>query len=232
MSQKTTSGLFGGKPRRLDDVRFIGGINGRYTLSSRRGHTHSSVQVFACRVQSISPKTAVITAPVSGNEGEWVTAHFEDLGILRAQISRHVDYGFAMEIAATDDERVKLGARIDWVKKKTFNAVPDKREFKRSLPRDPRSTLILPNGRTMECFIIDMSRSGAAVSADIYPEIGMPLAVGAIVGRVVRHLEVGFAVQFMSLQDTETLEASLNTRISLPSPSAPETCEATQKAYL
>jgi hypothetical protein len=51
-----------------------------------------------------------------------------------------------------------------------------------------------------------MSISGAAVSADISPAIGTPLAVGKIVGRVVRHFVGGFAVQFVELQDLETLE--------------------------
>jgi hypothetical protein len=167
------------------------------------------VQVFACRVQSISPKMAVFTAPVSGAQGDWVTAHFQELGIIRAQITRHLDRGFAMDIVATDEERTKLGAKIDWVKKNTHEAVADKREHKRKLPRDPRSIIILPNGGKMNCFIMDMSRSGVAISADVDLDIGTPLAVGNVVGRVVRHLEVGFAIKFISLQDTTTLEQAL-----------------------
>ena len=45
--------------------------------------------------------------------------------------------------------------------------------------------------------MIDVSVSGAAVSAELQPEIGTPLAVGACIGRVVRHLANGFAVQFV-----------------------------------
>lgn len=209
MVQNIPTGFYAGRRKaRLDDVRFIGNLNGRYTLSSRRS-VGNSVQVFACRVQSISPKMAVFTAPVSGAEGEWVTAHFEDLGIIRAQITRHVDSGFAMDIAASDEERARLGAKIDWVKRKVHNAAPDKREHKRLLPRDPRSSLILPNGGKMDCFIIDMSRSGVAISADLNPEIGTPLAIGSVIGRVVRHLDVGFAVKFMNLQDKDMLEQVL-----------------------
>ncbi|HEV7718582.1 MAG TPA: PilZ domain-containing protein [Arsenicitalea sp.] len=199
--------------RRLGNVRFIGSLNGRYTLSSRtqRG---GGVQVFACRVQSISPKMAVLTAPVCGSQGEWLTAHFPDLGIIRAQISRHLDYGFAVDIAGTDEERAKLGAKINWLKKRVHEAAPDKREHKRTMPRDPRSSLILPNGIKMGCFIIDISMSGVAVSADLNPEIGTPLAIGTVIGRVVRHLDVGFAVKFLALQEAATLEQALVTEWS------------------
>jgi hypothetical protein len=42
-----------------------------------------------------------------------------------------------------------------------------------------------------------MSLSGAAVSSEAQPPIGMPLAIGACVGRVVRHLPNGFAIKFV-----------------------------------
>jgi hypothetical protein len=54
-----------------------------------------------------------------------------------------------------------------------------------------------------------MSVSGAAVSADIVPEIGMPLALGKVVGRVRRRFPEGFAIQFIETQDLETLEERL-----------------------
>jgi hypothetical protein len=119
-----------------------------------------------------------------------------------------------MDIAASQEERARLGAKIDWIKKKFHNAAPDKREHKRMLPRNPRSGLILPSGAKMDCFIIDMSRSGVAISADLNPEIGTPLAIGGVIGRVVRHLDVGFAVKFVSLQDTDTLEQVLVTELA------------------
>jgi hypothetical protein len=51
-----------------------------------------------------------------------------------------------------------------------------------------------------------MSASGAAVSADIVPDIGTPLAVGKVVSRVIRRLDDGFAVRFNELQNLDRLE--------------------------
>jgi hypothetical protein len=84
--------------------------------------------------------------------------------------------------------------------------VPDKREHRRILPRDPRSTIFLADGQQVPCFIIDVSRSGAAVSAHYWPDLGTPMALGRVVGRVVRHLDVGFALQFIQPQEFEELE--------------------------
>lgn len=78
------------------------------------------------------------------------------------------------------------------------------------MPRDPRSTILFADGTRLPCLIIDMSRSGAALSADVQPDLGTPLAVGRVVARVVRWLEVGFAVQFLAEQDPESLEDRLH----------------------
>jgi hypothetical protein len=44
-----------------------------------------------------------------------------------------------------------------------------------------------------------------AVSAEIQPPTGTPLAIGACVGRVVRHFPNGFAVKFVNEQSRDEL---------------------------
>jgi hypothetical protein len=194
----------------LSDVRFIGAIAGRYALSERRqGGSDSQVPIYACRLCSISTTMAVVVAPVVGREGEAVTAHFDELGIVRAKVTRRLQSGFAMELVMGEPEREKLAAKIVWQKKRVHGQVPDRREFKRIIPRDPRTKLTLHDGTQLTCFVIDMSRSGVAVSAQYWPELGTALAVGKVVGRVVRYLDVGFAIQFIQLQNLDELDALL-----------------------
>ncbi len=194
---------------KLADIRFIGAVMGRYALESRRARG-KGVQVFACRLQSISPQMIVASAPVSGSIDESVTTHFQPFGTLRGKIARHIDGGFCVDIEAGPDEREKLATRIDWYKKRTFAGLGDKRQHRRFMPRDPRSVLLLPDGMLLPCLVIDISASGAAVSADIDPAIGSALAVGRVVSRVVRHLEVGFAVQFVEEQNADEVEAAVH----------------------
>ncbi len=188
------------------DVRFIGAAGGRYTLPDRGPGDDGKVAVYACRLCSISTRVAVAVGPVTGKEGEAVTALFDEFGILRGKISRKLPSGFAMDLTLTDAERNKLGGKIVWQKKKVHEQVPDKREHKRILPRDPRTVLTLADGKQIPCFVIDISQSGIAVSAEISPGLGTPMAIGKLVGRVVRHLEVGFALQYIQPQDIDQLE--------------------------
>lgn len=79
----------------------------------------------------------------------------------------------------------------------------------RTVPTNPYSKMILPDGRVASCFVLDLSVSGAAISADTVPEIGTVLAIGSFVGRIVRHFDSGFAVQFVERQNRDTVEAML-----------------------
>lgn len=186
------------------DVRFIGALMGRYVLETRA--MLPGVQIFACRLQSISVRQVVASAPVRGHVGEGITVHFQPFGTIRGSIARHIEGGFCMDIDADDEERQKLASKIDWYKKRTFAGLTDKRQHKRFMPREPRSAVVMADGNVLPCLVIDLSASGAAVSADIDPMLGEPLAIGKAVGRVVRKLEVGFAVQFTTALEQQVVE--------------------------
>mgnify|MGYP003643895784 CR=1 FL=1 len=188
------------------DVRFIGGVAGRYALVDRKRGGASKAPVYACRLCSVSTRVAVVVAPVVGKEGEAITAHFDPFGILRGRITRQLPSGFVMDLMLSSQARDKLGRKIVWHRKHVYEHVEDRREFKRVQLRDPRTTITLADGAQIPCFVIDVSQSGIALSAHIQPPIGTPLAVGKLVGRVVRHLEIGFAVKFLAQQDLETIE--------------------------
>jgi len=201
----------------LDDVavverrrepRIIVSIAARYALTTRRD-TRGNRREFSCRIVDISPSAMTLWVPVNGAVGERVLVHCDEFGKLEGTIIRTLDRGFVMKMVASDEERAKFSAKIDWYEKNKNHELPDSREHKRIRPKDPRSIVVLADGSQLQCFVIDMSVSGAAVSADIRPEIGMPLAIGKVVGRVVRHLPDGFAVQFIQLQELDTLEQRL-----------------------
>jgi hypothetical protein len=96
---------------------------------------------------------------------------------------------------------------LAWIAKKQQNpAVLELRKDSRFVPPVPHSTLTLADGAIHPCFIIDCSVSGVAVSAAVQPPVGMPLAVGACVGRVVRLLPNGVAVKFVERQTVSDLD--------------------------
>jgi hypothetical protein len=194
----------------LDDrLRYLANMPGRYYLEKWRTADDQQVSSFACRIQRISPQMMTLSAPVGGTVGDWVTTHFDEFGVLRGQITRALGFGFVLSLKLRDAERARLASKVLWFERRRNYEVSELRRHRRMVPRNPQSTIILADGSTMPCFVIDMSVSGAAISANILPRRGMPLALGSVVGKVVRILDPGFAVQFVEPVDVDDLEHRL-----------------------
>lgn len=174
---------------------------GRYMLADRRE--------FPCQVIDMSPGGMAVIAPVTGNVGERVIAYVDHLGRLEGMIARHIHNGFAMTIGATPRKRDKLAAQLTWLANRSILNLPEDRRHGRIVPRNPNAQLIMPNGINLGVRLIDISNSGAAVATKERPEIGTAVTIGKVPGRVVRHLEDGFAVEFTRLQHPDTLEETL-----------------------
>jgi hypothetical protein len=191
---------------RRDDVRVIVNMPGRYMLASKRNLKGERCE-FACRIVNVSLGAMALAAPVPGPLGERVIVYSEQFGRLHGSITRLMTTGFVMSVAANPQTREKLAAKLDWLaKQKDSPDLPDSRRHARVVPKNPIATLLQADGSLTSCLVIDFSDSGAAVSADLYPAIGTPLAVGKMVGRVVRRFAEGFAIEFtekVNLADVE-----------------------------
>ena len=174
---------------------------GRYMLADRRE--------YPCQVINMSPGGMALIAPVVGIVGERVVAYVDHLGRLEGKIARLIHNGFAMTIQATPRKRDKLAAQLTWLANRSILNLPEDRRHGRVVPRNPSGRLVLPNGLNIGVRVIDISNSGAAVSTTERPEIGALVTIGRVPGRVVRHLEDGFAIEFTRLQHPDTLEESV-----------------------
>ncbi len=190
------------------DVKYIGDLVGCYVLSSREKY-EGGPRVFGCRSRSISSRMAVLQAPVPGAVGETVGLKLDTLGLLKASIQRLTDDGFVVELLLDDADRATLLARIGWLKRHHAQAATERRQSKRWLPRTSQSSLLLSGRRQLGCFVIDVSTTGAAVSADTLLAVSQPVAVGNLLARVVRPIEYGFAVEFVTEQTAAGVEAAL-----------------------
>jgi PilZ domain len=182
--------------RRFQRVRVD--LLGRFMLADRRE--------FPCQVINMSPGGMALLAPVSGQPGERVIAYVDHVGRVEGHIARLFDNGFAMTISATTRKRDKLAAQLTWLANRHILNLPEDRRHGRIQPRNPMARLVLPNGVNLTCRIIDMSQSGAGVATKERPAIGTIVSLGKVQGRVVRHLEDGFAIEFTRLQHPDFLE--------------------------
>lgn len=181
-------------------------VSGQYTLA-KRFDAQGKPRTFACRTSRISPFRMMVTVPVVGKVGDPVKSYFGDFGKLEGLICDTVSGGFLLELAMTSAMREKFASKLTWLEQKQKDSsIRDGRKQARIVPASSHSILTFADGSTRSCLVIDMSVSGAAVEADMQPPIGMPLAVGACIGRVVRHLPAGFAVKFIEPPSRDVLE--------------------------
>src|ERR1700728_41214 len=171
---------------------------GRYMLPDRRE--------FPCQIINMSPGGLALLAPGIGNVGDRVIAYLDHIGRVEGKITRIIDNGFAMTIGATARKRDKLAAQLTWLANRNILGLPEDRRHGRIVPRNPVGRLILPNGVNLTCRIIDVSESGAGIATEQRPPIGTLVTLGKVQGRVVRHLEDGFAIEFTRLLHPDFLE--------------------------
>ena len=185
--------------RRFRRVRV--NLLGRYMLADRRE--------FPCQVLNMSPGGMELAAPVSGMEGERVVAYVDHLGRLEGGIVRVTPTGFTMTISATPRKRDKLAAQLTWLANRHILGLTEDRDRDGIVPANSRTMVTMPNGTTLTCRIVDMSLSGASISSQTVPPIGMAITVGKVQGRVARHIDGGFAVEFLRLQHPDSLAESV-----------------------
>lgn len=176
---------------------------GRYMLADYRE--------FPCQVIDMSPGGMAVIAPVAGEPGERVIAYVDHLGRLEGKIARIIENGFAMSISATARKRDKLAAQLTWLANRQILNLPEDRRHGRFTPRNTMARLILQNGTNVACRVIDLSASGAAVAIapDLLPPVGAAVTIGKTAGRVVRHIENGFAIEFQRLQHPDFIEENV-----------------------
>jgi hypothetical protein len=174
---------------------------GRYMLEDRRE--------FPCQVINMSPGGLALIAPACGRLGERVVAYVDHVGRLEGLIARIFPSGFSMTIAASQRKRDKLAAQLTWLANRHILDLPEDRRHQRTSDRDQMVTLVLEDGTREQCAIVDLSVSGVAVVSLHRPPMGSTVRVGKAPGRVVRHLDTGFAVEFTRVLPPDVLKTTI-----------------------
>lgn len=173
-------------------------ILGRCMLEDRRE--------FPCQVVDMSPGGAAVMIPAVARLGERVIAYLDHIGRVEGRVARLVDGGFAMTLSMTDRKRDKLANQLTWLANRHILNLPEDRRHERFSPRNPFSKLVLTDGTELRCRIIDVSPSGAAVHLDRRVEVGTPVVLGVMRGRVVRAFDEGVAIEFSIVHELDTLK--------------------------
>jgi hypothetical protein len=165
-----------------------GVVFGRFMLPDMSEH--------ACQVLDLSQTGATFITTDVPPVGLAIVAYLEDLGRVEVVSGNPVPGGFKVTYAATGMRLERLQQRITYIMERASGA-PDQRRHPRFEPKDKHSSIVMPDGRSYNCEVLDISVSGAGIKTDVMPALGTYLMVGKMKGRVVRYLENGFAIEFV-----------------------------------
>jgi hypothetical protein len=163
-------------------------------------------QEFPCQTINMSPGGAALRTTMPPRVGEQVVAYIDHIGRIEGRCTRVFDVGFSMTISATLRRRDKIADQLTWFGNRSSLGLPEDRRHDRFELRNPRSTLTLPDGTMVDCRVMDVSLSGAAVACKAKIPLGSPVTLGRTPARVVRDIENGFALEFTRIQSPDTLE--------------------------
>ena len=170
-------------------------LNGRFMVEDTKE--------YRCEVFNMSPGGMAVRTPFSPRVGERVISYIDHLGGLDGKVARTFDGGFAVEFKISAPKRERIANVLTWYGSGDRNV--EDRVHERSAPRHPSQKLILPTGTVGDCRVIDVSLSGASVATRLRPDLNTLVALGRLRGRVVRHHDHGFAIEFVEVQNPDNL---------------------------
>lgn len=159
----------------------------------------------AARLRDISASGCYIsvdTATELPALGERVVSYVDRLGRFEGEVKRLGEDGFAIAIDMTIAKRERFAETLKRIADGDQDALDDVRRHPRLDGDDNPTTLRMANGSIGSCRVIDMSLSGASVESHLRPTIGVFVDLGRMRGRVVRHHDNGFAVEFADVAPT------------------------------
>ena len=165
---------------------------GRFMREDRSEHP--------CRAENMSPGDAAILTSVVAQADERIIVYLDHIGRLEGKIIRTFPGGFVLTWRVSERKREKLAAQLTWFANRHELDLPEDRRHERVAPETSHIDLSLDDGRQYKVEVIDLSLSGAAVRSTVRPALGSPVTLGTTKGRVVRHLDEGFAVEFAAVK--------------------------------
>lgn len=162
-----------------------------------------------CEVTAIDPESALFIASDGPPAGTPLVAYIDEIGRVDGVAGEATEQGFWVSFNFNASRQPRFARHLRWLVRRERGLAAAERRHTRYEPRQSAARFSLPGGREQPCEVIDISLSGAAIRARSKPSIGSPVTLGRMKGRVVRHLENGFAIEFLTPLERSVLDSAL-----------------------
>lgn len=152
-----------------------------------------------CQLIDISVAAAALASDIVPAPGEKLLINFPEIGTLTGTVFRRINGGVIVNLEITDRRREKLAAQLTWLlNREDFPDLEIRRSgsIRRSVENETR-TVMLPDGASIDCQVVDISATGISLRTDTPPAIGKIITIGRWSAHVVRHHDSGFAATFL-----------------------------------
>ncbi len=171
----------------------------RFTLSVDVRYLINGEAEGSAELADISKTGLAIIGDIDAELGSQIVVYPEGLGRLVGKVVRKTASGVAVHLNLSENQRKSIQTRISCaLEGAPYLRLADDRSHVRIRYNIETTAQIEGAPESVGCTIIDMSGSGCLVSSTMQPEIGTPVAIGALRGRVCRLSESGFAIEFFN----------------------------------
>ena len=163
-----------------------------------------------CEVTAVDPDSALFRCAAQVPEGTPLVAYIEEIGRVDGRAAEAGETaGFWVSFGFRGARRARFVRHLRWLIRRERGLAAAERRHTRYEPRQTSARITLAGGREQSCEVIDISLSGAGLRARLKPSIGSPVTLGRMKGRVVRHFEDGFAIEFLTPLERSDLDSAL-----------------------
>lgn len=200
-------------PEAVRQIRSSRPMAGRYYLEKWYRIEEQKNFLPLCETKLVTPELVRFSTPFPAQLDDRAFVYVESLGLMRGVISRAMGPTSEMDIDMSPNDRSRLASRILWADMQAGFKGTDLRRFPRFEPTNPDSSITLPDGRSADCKILNISATGAAIISELRPPLSSAIILGQVHSEIRRHTDYGFAVEFRAVQDPAQLENLVAPRV-------------------
>jgi hypothetical protein len=149
-----------------------------------------------CQVVDFSPCGAGLKCSAFAPAGTKIVLYLDGFGRIDGTVKRRDRTHLAVEFHCSDAKQARIAEQLStFVANGMTTPVPLRNTLR--LTRIPdMQEIVTSEGTRLMCKVMDIALGGASLRTEIRPDVGETIYFGETQARVVRHTDVGIAIEF------------------------------------